>query len=156
MILYGHEPRQWGPVNCSVPDLDLWLKERQMVTELLKQNLHRAQQLDPFSSLSLPILPQGLNHLAISFHLHFHPEPLSLANRTVSRHAISSNCKRISDVAVLPACRSNELPSIISGDQTCTGNAPTRQSSRSGHLYVGLRYPKSWIHHYPHAGSRKK
>jgi hypothetical protein len=93
VILYGHEPRQWGPVNCSVPDLDLWLKERQMVTELLKQNLHRAQQLDPFSSLSLPILPQGLNHLAISFHLHFHPEPLSLANRTVSRHAISSIVK---------------------------------------------------------------
>ena len=44
------------------------------------------------------------------------------------------NCKRISDVAVLPACRSNELPSIISGDQTCTGNAPTRQSSRSEHF----------------------
>lgn len=64
-----------------------------MVTELLKQNLHRAQQLDPFSSLSLPILPQGLNHLAISFHLHFHPEPLSLANMTVSRHAISSIVK---------------------------------------------------------------
>ena len=48
----------------------------------------------------------------------------------------SDSCKRISDVVVLPACRSYELPSIISisVDQTCTGNAPTHQSSTSEHF----------------------
>lgn len=46
-VLYGHEPRHWGVTatdNCSVPDLQSWLTERNQMTVLLRQHLNRAQQ----------------------------------------------------------------------------------------------------------------
>lgn len=45
-VLYGHSPRQLGisSSDCASPDLEAWLKERATMTELLKQQLVRAQQ----------------------------------------------------------------------------------------------------------------
>lgn len=48
VVLYGHEPRHWGieaPGECSVPSLQTWMSERQVVYDLLRQHLLRAQQL---------------------------------------------------------------------------------------------------------------
>ncbi|WVZ61926.1 hypothetical protein U9M48_011733 [Paspalum notatum var. saurae] len=45
-VLYGHSPRQLGITNlqeCSVPDLEQWLKERGFLTKLIQQHLARAQ-----------------------------------------------------------------------------------------------------------------
>lgn len=45
MALYGHPPRYLGISDTSVPvvtDLHDWLQERQLVTALLRQHLHRA------------------------------------------------------------------------------------------------------------------
>lgn len=45
-MLYGHEPRHFGVEgldSCAVPDLQVWLKERQVMTQLVQQHLHRAQ-----------------------------------------------------------------------------------------------------------------
>jgi transposase InsO family protein len=42
VVLYGHEPRHWGieaPGECSVPSLQTWLSERQVVHDLLRQHL---------------------------------------------------------------------------------------------------------------------
>lgn len=47
VALYGHEPRHWGiePASvCSVPPLQEWLEERQLMQDLLQHNLHHAQQ----------------------------------------------------------------------------------------------------------------
>jgi hypothetical protein len=46
-VLYGYTPRQLGISNlqlCSVPDLEQWLKERELLSQLIKQQLLRAQQ----------------------------------------------------------------------------------------------------------------
>jgi len=46
-VLYGHPPRHFGISNlssCSVPDLEEWLKERDLLTKLIQQQLLRAQQ----------------------------------------------------------------------------------------------------------------
>ena len=46
-VLYGYSPRQLGIANlqlCSVPDLEQWLKERELLPQLIKQQLIRAQQ----------------------------------------------------------------------------------------------------------------
>ncbi|XP_062187935.1 uncharacterized protein LOC133891241 [Phragmites australis] len=45
-VLYGQEPRHMGIDRieaCSIPDLHLWLKERQLMTKLIQQHLSRAQ-----------------------------------------------------------------------------------------------------------------
>jgi hypothetical protein len=45
-VLYGYSPRQLGIANlqlCSVPDLEQWLKERELLSQLIKQQLIRAQ-----------------------------------------------------------------------------------------------------------------
>lgn len=45
--LYGHPPRHFGitnPQDCTVPDLAAWLKDRNLLTNLLHQQLLRAQQ----------------------------------------------------------------------------------------------------------------
>lgn len=37
-VLYGHKPRHFGIINpqeCLVPDLEQWLKERNMLTQLI-------------------------------------------------------------------------------------------------------------------------
>jgi hypothetical protein len=43
-VLYGHAPRHFG-VNvvdsCAIPDLQQWLRDRDMMTELLRQHLER-------------------------------------------------------------------------------------------------------------------
>lgn len=46
-VLYGREPRTLGIVtedNCQPLDVRAWLEERQLMLELVKQHLHRAQQ----------------------------------------------------------------------------------------------------------------
>lgn len=45
-VLYGHSPSQLGITteSCMLPDLNTWLQERQLMTELLQQHLHRVQQ----------------------------------------------------------------------------------------------------------------
>jgi hypothetical protein len=45
-VLYGHSPRHLGisATDCASPDLEVWLKERATMTELLKQQLLRSQQ----------------------------------------------------------------------------------------------------------------
>jgi hypothetical protein len=45
-VLYGHSPRQLGisSADCASPDLEAWLKERAVMTDLLQQQLVRAQQ----------------------------------------------------------------------------------------------------------------
>jgi hypothetical protein len=46
-VLYGHSLRHLGIANlksCSVPELEQWLHERQLLTRLIQQQLQRAQQ----------------------------------------------------------------------------------------------------------------
>jgi hypothetical protein len=46
-VLYGYTPRQLGIANlqlCSVPDLEQWLTDRELLSQLVKQQLFRAQQ----------------------------------------------------------------------------------------------------------------
>jgi len=46
-VLYGHPPRHFGITNLeasSVPELEQWLKERELLTVLIQQQLQRAQQ----------------------------------------------------------------------------------------------------------------
>jgi len=46
-VLYGHQPRHFGigtPSACSVPELDQWLKDRELLTRLIHQQLTQAQQ----------------------------------------------------------------------------------------------------------------
>ena len=46
-VLYGHQPLHFGigtPSACSVPELDQWLKDRELLTRLIHQQLTRAQQ----------------------------------------------------------------------------------------------------------------
>lgn len=46
-IIYGHKPRDFGVLHleeCSVPDLASWLKEREVVHQLLHQQFNRAKQ----------------------------------------------------------------------------------------------------------------
>lgn len=46
-VLYGHSPRHLGISNlqsCSVPDLETWLLERELLQKLIQQQLHRAQR----------------------------------------------------------------------------------------------------------------
>ena len=45
--LYGHPPRHFGISNMnatSVPELEKWLKERDLLSQIIKQHLLRAQQ----------------------------------------------------------------------------------------------------------------
>jgi len=45
--LYGHPPRHFGISNmnaASVPELEEWLKERDLLSQIIKQHLLRAQQ----------------------------------------------------------------------------------------------------------------
>jgi len=46
-VLYGHQPRHFGISDlnsCSVPELEAWLKERDLLSQLIKQQLLRVQQ----------------------------------------------------------------------------------------------------------------
>ena len=46
-MLYGHQPRHFGISNlsaASVPELEEWLKERDLLTQIIQQHLARAQQ----------------------------------------------------------------------------------------------------------------
>jgi hypothetical protein len=46
-VLYGHSPRHFGINNlqlCSVPDLEQWLKEWELLTRIIQQQLQCAQQ----------------------------------------------------------------------------------------------------------------
>lgn len=46
-VLYGHPPRHFGisvDAQCSVPDLDQWLQDREAMASLIRNNLLRAQQ----------------------------------------------------------------------------------------------------------------
>jgi len=46
-VLYGHTPRHLGisdTTTCQAPDLEAWLKERDMLNRLIHQQLLRAQQ----------------------------------------------------------------------------------------------------------------
>jgi hypothetical protein len=46
-VLYGHAPRHFG-VNIveayEVPDLQVWLRDREKMQELIRQHLERQQQ----------------------------------------------------------------------------------------------------------------
>lgn len=47
VALYGREPRHWGidsSATCTVPSLEEWLAERQLMQQLLQHNLHFAKQ----------------------------------------------------------------------------------------------------------------
>jgi len=46
-VLYGHPPRHFGitiPQASSIPELDQWLTERELLTQVIQQQLMRAQQ----------------------------------------------------------------------------------------------------------------
>ena len=46
-MLYGHTPRHFGIGNltaCTIPDLEKWLIERELLSKLIQQHLLRAQQ----------------------------------------------------------------------------------------------------------------
>jgi len=46
-VLYDHSPRHLGisdMASCSVPELESWLTERDLLTQLIKQQLMRVQQ----------------------------------------------------------------------------------------------------------------
>ncbi|KAJ1278977.1 hypothetical protein BS78_04G119500, partial [Paspalum vaginatum] len=46
-VLYGYAPRTLGIANlklCTVPDLEQWMQERELLSELIKQQLARAPQ----------------------------------------------------------------------------------------------------------------
>jgi hypothetical protein len=46
-VIYGHSPRDFGVLQlseCKVPDLAAWLKERDIMQQLLQQNLLQAQK----------------------------------------------------------------------------------------------------------------
>lgn len=46
-VLYGHPPRRFGIVNpqdCLVLDLKHWLSERNLLTQLIQQQLLRASK----------------------------------------------------------------------------------------------------------------
>jgi hypothetical protein len=46
-VLYGQSPRQLGIQNlqlCTVPDLEQWLKERELLSKIIQHQLQRAQQ----------------------------------------------------------------------------------------------------------------
>lgn len=46
-VLYGHSPRHLGIENlqlCSVPDLEQWMKERELLSRVIQQQLERARQ----------------------------------------------------------------------------------------------------------------
>jgi hypothetical protein len=45
-VLYGHTPRHLGisAADCTSPDLEIWLKERATMSDILQQQLLRAQQ----------------------------------------------------------------------------------------------------------------
>lgn len=46
-VLYGHSPRHFGITNIqlsSVPDLEQWLQERDLLSRIVQQQLQRAQQ----------------------------------------------------------------------------------------------------------------
>lgn len=46
-VLYGHTPRHLGivdPKSATVPDLSTWLSERNLLTQLIQQQLNHAQQ----------------------------------------------------------------------------------------------------------------
>jgi hypothetical protein len=46
-VLYGHPPRQFGLSNelqCHSPDLEQWLTERHLLSDVIQHHLHRAQQ----------------------------------------------------------------------------------------------------------------
>ena len=46
-VLYGHPPRHFGITNlqmCSTLELEAWLKERELLSRLIHQQLLRAQQ----------------------------------------------------------------------------------------------------------------
>lgn len=46
-VLYGQKPRQLGIEKidlCAVPDLENWLKKRELLTKIIQQQLQRSQQ----------------------------------------------------------------------------------------------------------------
>lgn len=45
-VIYGHQPSHFGITmeDCSVPDLQEWLRDRNFMHQLIQQHLHRAQQ----------------------------------------------------------------------------------------------------------------
>jgi len=46
-VLYGYTPRQLGISNlqlCNIPDLEQWLTDREFLSQLIRQQLQRAQQ----------------------------------------------------------------------------------------------------------------
>lgn len=46
-VLYGHKPKHFGivdPKDCQVPKLEQWLTDRNLLTQLIQQQLLRAQQ----------------------------------------------------------------------------------------------------------------
>jgi hypothetical protein len=45
-VLYGHAPRQFGipdTSQCTVPDLEQWLRDRAAMSDIIQHNLTRAQ-----------------------------------------------------------------------------------------------------------------
>jgi hypothetical protein len=45
-VLYGHQPRHFGlqdADSCRVPDLDSWLHQRKLISQVIQQHLLRAQ-----------------------------------------------------------------------------------------------------------------
>lgn len=46
-VLYGYPPSHFGirADACVISDLDSWLSERHLMTQLLRQHLNRAQQV---------------------------------------------------------------------------------------------------------------
>lgn len=51
-IVYGHQPSHFGISmdDCAIPDLEQWLKDRQLMLQLIQQHLHRASQQMKFQA----------------------------------------------------------------------------------------------------------
>lgn len=46
MALYGHSPRHFGIADAdavTMPDLSVWLRDRQVMSDLIKQHIHRVK-----------------------------------------------------------------------------------------------------------------
>lgn len=73
-VLYGHEPRQLGidgVESCQIPDLQLWLKNRSLMQQLLQQHLIREVgdpvylKIQPYVQTSLA--PRSSNKLSFKY-----------------------------------------------------------------------------------------
>jgi hypothetical protein len=106
-VLYGHNPRHLGMEKLqlsSVPDLETWMKERELLSRIIQQQLERAQQIR--ISLNKPLQQvtwciRSCNHMCKLQLLHaptrsFRSDSMGLSeySRGLVKWPINWNCHR--------------------------------------------------------------